>query len=76
MVMPSSVQYIINMQFELDVAIVLDFFNVYIISIDNYGNSYIVDYINEVEAGGIVCWAELIGPRANLSEYKLIITLC
>lgn len=46
--LPSSVLYVMNMEYEQDVAIVLDFYNIYIISIDNFGSSYIVDYINEV----------------------------
>lgn len=55
--LPSSVQYIMNMQYDKDIAIILDFENIYIISIDDYGNSYVVETLNEIEAGGLVCWA-------------------
>ncbi len=46
-----------NMQYDKDIAIILDFENIYIISIDDYGNSYVVETLNEIEAGGLVCWA-------------------
>jgi hypothetical protein len=46
-----------NMEYKKEVAIILDLANIYIISIDHYGSTYIVDFINEDEAGGLVCWA-------------------
>lgn len=55
--LPSTVHYIMNMEYKKEVAIILDLANIYIISIDHYGNTYIVDFINEDEAGGLVCWA-------------------
>jgi hypothetical protein len=58
------------------VVILLDFINVYIINIDADGNSYVVDYINEPEAEGTICWAEIVPPVINYTEYSLIITLC
>ena len=33
-----------------------------------------IDYISEAEAGGSICWAELL-PQQN-DDYSLIITLC
>lgn len=54
--MPYSVQYIMALDYKQNVALLLDLNNIYIVAIDNLGRSYIVDYINEVEAGGAVCW--------------------
>lgn len=50
--LPSTVHYVLNMDYKENVIVVLDFDNVYIISVDAYGNCYLVDYVNEVEAGG------------------------
>jgi hypothetical protein len=45
------------MEYAANVVILLDFFNVYIISVSNEGNTYVVDYINQPEAEGAICWA-------------------
>lgn len=77
MALPTSLKYIINMDYKGNVIALLDFSNVYLISVDNLGDSYLVDYINEVEAGGAICWAELLEPIAgNNDQYTLILTLC
>lgn len=46
-----------NMEYKQDVILIVDFYNVYIISVDNLGHPLIVDDINELEAGGSICWA-------------------
>lgn len=44
--MPSQVKYVINMDYKQNVLVVLDFSNVYIVSVDHFGDSYLVDYFN------------------------------
>lgn len=46
--MPASMQYVMNMDFKGNVAVILDFSNVYLVAIDTYGLVYVVDYLNEV----------------------------
>lgn len=57
MLLPPSVNYIMNMEYKQDVILIVDFYNVYIISVDSLGHSLVVDDINELEAGGSICWA-------------------
>lgn len=76
MTLPSTINYIMNLEYKGDVIALVDFYAVYIVSVDSLGHTNVVDYINEIEAGGSVCWAELLPPTGNQTFYTLVITLC
>lgn len=48
MTLPSSINYIMNMEYKGDVIALVDFYTVYIVSVDSLGHTNVVDYINEI----------------------------